>query len=151
MYPEAAKIVRLLEGARLVIDLDATSLGRQGLGLGYSAPGLAPGQGLDTVTAPGPGLGVSASSTAEAVAQSNSPVKPSSQVESVRAALARKWTALLIGSSLNKLQNKVSTSQQPLCQIIQTALNASLIPSCSLPQPYHNSTLTYPQPNITPP
>ena len=92
MYPEAAKIVRLLEGARLVIDLDASSLGAQGLGLGlgYSAEG--PGLGIPPVP----------------------PVKPSSQVESVRAALARKWTALLIGSSLNKLQNKVISNHKPL-------------------------------------
>ena len=121
MYPEAAKIVRLLEGARLVIDLDASSLGRQGLGLGYPASGQ--------------GLGVSTGSYTDAVVQSNSPVKPPSQVESVRAALARKWTALLIGSSLNKLQNKVTTKQLPptinhhqstFIQIILTVLIRSL-------------------------
>ena len=121
MYPEAAKIVRLLEGARLVIDLDASSLGAQGLGLGlgYSAEGQGLGigysaQGLGLGTAQGPGL---------PPAPPVPPVKPSSQVESVRAALARKWTALLIGSSLNKLQNKVIAIAN---QTIETNLVTSL-------------------------
>ena len=99
-YKQAARIIRLLEGSRLVIDLDAPAL--------VAVPPIpAIKEEYDT------SFSTSSSDSAEKIGMilraSDSP-SDASAVKVVRETLARKWAALLIGSSLNKLKNNVAGS-----------------------------------------
>jgi hypothetical protein len=99
-YSYAARVVRLLEGARLVLDrVDASSL---------SLPLSSGTTGSGTVAISGtPMEGSSSIRSVESVDEMPS---SSNAVDSVRNSLARKWAALLVGSSLNRLRLDVTGS-----------------------------------------
>ena len=151
-YSQAARIIRLLEGSRLVIDLDAPSLAAVSssssssslplpLSLPLSLPlplsnihqnqehtsdDLVQVSDIDLETSPPP-----SSSTQSSLNDNNNlklnnddfintiienPNKESA-VKIVRETLARKWAAMLIASSLNKLKSNVAGSVKMLAAL----------------------------------
>lgn len=163
-YSQAARIIRLLEGSRLVIDLDAPSLAAVSslplplpLPLPLSTPlpvhfkeaekGLHDGVELsdsDTVTLSSSSSSASPTSTATSSSTIPSPPSTSSSsstsqndikvnndlinavienphkesaVKIVRETLARRWAAMLIASSLNKLKSNVAGSVKMLAAL----------------------------------
>ena len=122
-FKQAARIIRLLEGSRLVIDLDPPALAAA------SSESVTARQSVSTpplqtitqptsppVTPPPAQLLINDSDSSRSIsvgAASNTVTNISndtSAVKLVRETLARRWAAMLIASSLNKLKSNVAGS-----------------------------------------
>ena len=147
-YSQAARIIRLLEGSRLVIDLDAPSLAAVS-SLPLPLP-LSPSPSLPLSSPPAVHLKGAEESTPSSSSSSSTtiPSSPSTQsssssstvqddvkvnndfinavienphkesaVKIVRETLARRWAAMLIASSLNKLKSNVAGSVKMLAAL----------------------------------
>lgn len=107
-YKQAARIIRLLEGSRLVIDLDAPAL--------VAVPPIIAAKDEFNAFITASVSASDATDTAEKnkirkiLGRASDSPSDASAVKVVRETLARKWAALLIGSSLNKLKNNVAGS-----------------------------------------
>lgn len=114
-YKQAARIIRLLEGSRLVIDLDAPALiavpvSVPPLPLSLSSPLSTPTGEEEYSASLTASSSVSDDKIGKVLSRSSDSPSDASAVKVVRETLARKWAALLIGSSLNKLKNNVAGS-----------------------------------------
>ena len=119
-FKQAARIIRLLEGSRLVIDLDPPALAA------VSSESVTARQSINTPTAQtmtqpiNPSESISSQSliddsrsSVNVNATSNMVTNipnETSAVKLVRETLARRWAAMLIASSLNKLKSNVAGS-----------------------------------------
>ena len=118
-YKQAARIIRLLEGSRLVVDLETSVVSTKAKVYGSISAEKSTDSSTDNSMENNiVKQSASASSTSVVVGGKRgdgdslklNENNESSEVKIVRETLARKWAALLIGSSLNKLKNNVAGS-----------------------------------------